>query len=171
MRGGRDVVLWASVATKWTQRSRKRLSAILRAVLPICPRMEPAVTWMRTPPRDPVDEAIGVGLEGGIALRVGQDGGKAGDLQLIEGLGEPLRKAVVGDLDQEVAEAVDAVARGIGFGGEDVVVGEMEVGATAERQVDVMGLQQPAELGDLCGDHRGLELIVGVGGAVCRRCA
>ncbi len=85
-------------------------------------------------------------MEGGVALGMGEDGGKAGELELVEGFGEAGRQAVVGDFDEQVVEAVDAEAGGVCFGLLDVVEGDMEVAAAAEGEGDMFG----------CEDGRGV---------------
>ena len=56
---------------------------------------------------EPVGEAFGVTLQRRVAFGVGEDGGHAGDAELVEGVGEGGSEAVVGELDEEIAGAVD----------------------------------------------------------------
>jgi len=84
-------------------------------------------------------------------------------LQLVEGLGEAGGKAVVGHLDEQVAEAVDAEARGVALGVGDVVEGEMEVAAAAERERDARGFEAGTEFGGPGGVDGGIEYVMAVG--------
>ncbi len=93
----------------------------------------------------PVLEARGIVLQGGVALGVGEDRREAGELEVVEGLGEAGGKAVVGDLDEQVAEAVDAEARGVGLGLLHIVEGEMEVAAAAEGEGDAFAWRDGCE--------------------------
>ncbi len=115
----------------------------------------------------PLGEAGRVLLESGIALGVGEDGGEAGELELVEGFREGAGDAVVGDLDHEIAEAVDGELGGLLLGFEDVVVGEMEVAAEAYFDGDGFGVEAALQLGCFGGVFLGKEGVgsVGVGGA------
>lgn len=116
---------------------------------------------------EPLGEARWVGLEGRVALGVGEDGCEVRELELVEDVGEAGREAVVGDLDEEIALAVDAEARGSGDGLLDVLVGDVEVGAVAEDQGDALAVEGAVELVDALEDDLGIVdiTVVGVGGA------
>lgn len=111
---------------------------------------------------EPVLHAVEVALEGGVALGMGEDGREAGELELVEGLGEGGGEAVVGQLDEQVGGAVDGELFGVGDGFVDVVVAEMEVAADAEGEVDVFGGEGVAEGGEALGVAL---WVVGIGAA------
>ncbi len=81
---------------------------------------------------DPLVHHLGLGLEGGVALGMGEDGNDSAGDELVEGLADGGRDAVVGELDEQVLMVVDGVFAGVAELVLDVVVGEMEVAAEAE---------------------------------------
>ena len=108
----------------------------------------------------PVDHALIVALEGLVAFGMGKNRRRFREPQLVVGLGEAVGQEEVGEFDQEVAEAVDAVADGVLERGLDVVVGEVEVAAEAERERDLLGLEARAKYGGLLLIHFGDELVL-----------
>jgi hypothetical protein len=86
----------------------------------------------------PVAHSLRLLLQRGIALRVGQDRGQAGELQCVEGFGQPRGKAIVRHLNQQVAQPVDAELRRVCLRLLQVFEGEVKVASAAQRQRDVL---------------------------------
>ena len=112
---------------------------------------------------EPVGEPFGSALEGEVALGVGEDVDHAGGTEVVEGFAHAGSEDDVGQLDEEIAAGVDGVASGVGVGIFDVVVGEMEVAAGAERERDGLGGESGAEIVEARGGDGGVEGPVGAG--------
>jgi len=82
----------------------------------------------------PLHHALQVLAQNWVALGMSDDGGDALIAELHETVCGLRRNAVVVQLDQHVVRACDGVARGIGEHVLQIVVGEMEVAAEAERE-------------------------------------
>ncbi len=97
----------------------------------------------------PLGEQGEVTLERGVAFGVGEDGGYAGVLEVVEGFADAGGDAEVGEFDEQVFFVVDGVAGGIGESVLDVVVAEMEVATLAEGEGDGFGCEGGAEFVEL----------------------
>jgi hypothetical protein len=115
----------------------------------------------------PVGEALGVALQGWIALGVGKDGAHAGQAQLVKRFVEVGREAVVGEFDEEIVATVERIFFGIGDGVLHVVVAEVEVAAGGDGKGNGFGGEGGAEGVDAASDFSGVEVIdvVGVRGS------
>ena len=113
----------------------------------------------------PFDQPLGIVLQRGVALRMGQDRRHPGQLQLVEGLGQPRRKPVLRHLHQQVAQPVDAEPRRIGLRQLHVVERHVEVASQAQRQRDLLLGQPRAQLVGFGRVHARIEVVV----AVCVR--
>ena len=111
---------------------------------------------------EPVGHALGFVHESLVALGVGEDGGESSELKLVKGLLKVGRGTVVGKFDEEVAEAVDAVAAGVGARVGYVVVREVEVAALAEGDRNICVGEAAAQFLDPGRVDRGIEMILGI---------
>ena len=146
IRGGRVVVLCASVARKWTQRFSSSSQRHRSALPALVPGQRVRRHLDQHAAAQPLDQPLGLVLQRGVALRMGQDRRQPGQPQLVEGLGQPRRKPVVRHLHQQVAQPVDAEPRRVHLRQLHVVEGEMEVASQAQRQRNLLLGQPRAQL-------------------------
>ncbi len=81
---------------------------------------------------DPVVHHLGLGLQGGVAFGVGEDGDDSAGDELVEGLADVGCDAVVGEFYEQILVFVDGVFARVLELVLDVVIGQMEVAAEAE---------------------------------------
>lgn len=111
----------------------------------------------------PGGEACVVALQGGIALRVGEDEAEAGEAKLIKNLFKAGGESMVRELDEEIVSSVERIFAGMGDGVLDVVVAEVEITAGGEGERDGFVDEGGTECGNFLVDERRREVVTAAG--------